>query len=69
MLTKNNEVYYYDLSKAINNNYEVVKVDNANDIVKLINVSYCPVENAGCSWSLLGIKKDGNYITLGNGSV
>ena len=69
MLTKNNEVYYYDLSKAANNNYEVVKVDNANDVVKLITINYCPIENAGCAWSLLGIKKDGNYIALGNGSI
>lgn len=69
MLTKNNEVYYYELSKATKNNYEVEKVEEATDIVKLIKVSYCPIENAGCAWSLLGIKKDGNYITLGNGSV
>lgn len=69
MLTKKNEVYYYDLSKATKNNYEVEKVDDATGIVKLIKVSYCPIENAGCAWGLLGIKKDGNYITLGNGSI
>lgn len=69
MLTNNNEVYYYDLYNATSNNYEVVKVDTAVDIVKIITISYCPLENAGCEWSLVGIKKDGNYVTIGNGSI
>ena len=69
MLTKNNEVYYYDISKAANNNYDTVKVDKATDIIKLMEIHYCPWENSGCAWTLIGLKKDGSYVSLGTGSV
>lgn len=69
ILTKNNEVYYYDLTKAASKNYDVVKVDNATDIVKLIKISYCPMENAGCAYTLVAIKKDGSYIEIASFSI
>ena len=69
MLTKNNEVYYYDISKAANNNYDAVKVDEATDVIKLMEIHYCPWENSGCAWTLIGLKKDGSYVSLGTGSV
>ena len=64
LLDKNRQVYVYELANSDNRNYNVTKVDNASNVVKLLSINYSPVANGAGAASLIGIKADGSYVSL-----
>ncbi len=64
LLDNTNQVYAYYLTNFAKGDYNAVKVDNANNVVKLLSINYGPIENAGGANATIGIKPDGSYVTL-----
>ena len=64
MLDKNDQVYVYNLGNFANENYNTTKIDDANNVVRLLSISYGPIKDAGGASATIGIKPDGSYITL-----
>ena len=69
ILSNDGQVYKYSLANYNNNNFEVTKLENINQVEKIIEYNYCPKSNAGCSWGLIAITEHGEYIEIGNATV
>ena len=68
LLTDTGDVYWYKFGEADNKNFAVVKVDNISNVQKLF-ISHFTKENAGGSWALFAITKNGDCVMLKGESV
>lgn len=68
LLTENGEVYFYKVGEINNRNFNVTKVDNVSNVVKLFISNYSK-ENAGGSWAIFAITENNDCIMLNGDSV
>lgn len=69
MLTKSGDVYKYSIIDLTEKKYEATKVENVSGVEKIMEVSWSAQENAGGSFALVAITKEGKIIEISRGSV
>lgn len=68
-LTGDGFVYRIKGSDLLENKYVATKLENVSNIDRIININYCPLENAGCAWDWVAVTNDEKFIRLSGGSV
>lgn len=69
MLTSDGDVYYYQVGDSKENKFVATKVDSVSNVTRLFIYSYPPRENAGASWAIVAVKKDGETVLLKSSGV
>jgi hypothetical protein len=64
ILTSLGEVYVYNITDLVNEKYEATKIDDLNNIDRLINFTVGTTRNASAAWGMMAVTKDGEYITI-----
>ena len=64
ILQSNGDLYEYELTGVKKSNFKAKKNTTASNVVKITNISYNDIKNAGGCNAILAITKDAQYIEI-----